>query len=408
MLLLCFAAVLLVSVLVSHVAHKTILSTAVIFLLAGFLLGDGVLGVISVTATDGTAFMLAELALFAVLFNDGMKVGIKDLAAAWKLPGRALAFGLPFTLLITAALAYFLTPLGIVESLLLGAVLAPTDPVFASALVGNKRVPHRLRHLLNVESGINDGLALPFVIILLSVAAGKGETPWAMVGKELLVGIVVGILVPLIAITIEKTRFFKASHEYEALNALAIGLLVFAISKATHGNLFLAAFAAGVTVATIGDSQKETFEEFGELISEVLKLAALLVFGALITPTFLGEISVLGWVFALAALFVARPIAIYLSFIGTEISGREQLAAAWFGPKGFASVVYGLLVLTYGLPDSDLLFHLIAVTVVLSILLHSSTDVVVAKWFDSPATTPHWHAEDHEDTQEAADERKPR
>jgi NhaP-type Na+/H+ or K+/H+ antiporter len=334
---------------------------------------------------------LAELALFAVLFTDGMRVGWADLRSAWRLPGRALGWGLPLTLVATALAAHFVAGLGWAESLLIGAILAPTDPVFASALVGNDKVPARLRHLLNVESGVNDGLALPFVIIFLMVASGSPDLHLGELALEVLGGLVIGVLVPTVAILLERSRFFSASPAYEPLNGFAIGLLVLAVAKAAHANLFLAAFAAGITVATFGPRQRAAFEHFGENIAELFKLAALLVFGALISPHFLAEISWQGWLFAILAIFVARPVALWVSFLRSGLDLREQAAAMWFGPKGFASVVYGLLVLESGVAAADTIFHLVALTIVLSIVLHSSTDVVVARAFDSEADTPAWH-----------------
>lgn len=390
-LLTAFAVVLLGAVLLSGLANRTILSTAALFLVAGFVLGDGVLGVVSLSPDDDLVAGLAELALFTVLFSDGMRVGWQDLRSAWRLPGRALGWGLPLTLAITALAAHYLVGLGWAESLLIGAVLAPTDPVFAAALVGNEKVPPRLRQLLNVESGVNDGLALPFVIVFLAVAAGSHDLHLGELALELGIGILIGVAIPWLAIKLEQTRWFAASTQYEPLNGLAIGLLVFAAGKATHGNLFLAAFAAGITVATLGPRQRETFEHFGELIAELFKLAALLVFGVLITPALLGSVGWTGWLFALAALFVARPVAIGLSFLRSGLSVREQAAVAWFGPKGFASVVYGLLVLSAGIAASQQVFQLVAVTIVLSILLHSSTDIVVARGFDEERDVPAWY-----------------
>lgn len=381
MLLLSFAVVLLVSVLISSLAHRTILSTAVLFLLAGFVLGPETTGVLDLTPESPVVSILAELALFAVLFTDGMRVGWSDLRSAWRLPGRALGWGLPLTLLITALLARYVVGLDWWHALLIGAILAPTDPVFASALVGNERVPRRLRHLLNVESGVNDGLALPFVVVFLAVAADSRSLHLGELGLELGLGIVIGVAVPWLAIRLERTRFFSASTQYEPLNAMAIGVLVLALGQATHANLFLAAFAAGITVATFGPRQRAAFEHFGELIAESLKLAALLVFGALISLEFLGEIPWQGWLFAVLALVVARPVALALSFLRSGLGAREQLAAMWFGPKGFASVVYGLLVLKSGIPAGDEVFHLVALTIVFSILAHSSTDIVVARSF---------------------------
>jgi NhaP-type Na+/H+ or K+/H+ antiporter len=390
-LLLTFAVVLLVAVLVSALAKRTILSTAVLFLVAGFVLGPDTTGVLDVRADSPIVGTLAELALFAVLFTDGMRVGWADLRSAWRLPGRALGWGLPLTLLVTAVAAHYVAGLGWAESLLIGAILAPTDPVFASALVGNDKVPARLRHLLNVESGVNDGLALPFVIVFLAVAAGSDDLHLGELAIEVSLGLVVGVMIPLAAILLERTRFFSASTAYEPLNGLAIGLLVLAVAQATHANLFLAAFAAGITVATFGPRQRVAFEHFGENIAELFKLAALLVFGALISLDFLADISWTGWVFAFLAIFAARPLALWLSFLRSGLDLREQAAAMWFGPKGFASVVYGLLVLESGIAAANEIFHLVALTIVISILLHSSTDVVVARAFDEEAEAPAWH-----------------
>jgi len=383
-LLLSFAALLLVGVLVSERANRTVLSTAVLFLLGGFVLGSGVTDVLLIEPDDSIVSTLAELALFSVLFTDGMRVGLSDLRAAWRLPSRALLLGFPLTLLITAVLAHFVAGLPWLESFLIAAVLAPTDPVFAAAIVGREEVPSRLRHILNVESGVNDGLALPVVLVLLAAAEGTEASGWTLL-EEILVGIGVGVAVPWVVLRLERLSFFSATKKLEPLVVVSIGLLVLAISLATHANLFLAAFAAGVTIATTGPGFRHEFEQFGELVSELLKLAAILVFGALITPSFLfEEISLAGWVFALLALVVARPVALLLSLWRSPLSMRERGAAMWFGPKGFASVVYGLIVLKSGIALADKLYHLIALVIVLSILAHSSTDVLVAKQFVEP------------------------
>ncbi|GAB3551023.1 cation:proton antiporter [Arthrobacter tumbae] len=382
---LSFAVVLLVGVLISERASRTVISTAVLFLLAGFLLGQGVLGVIRVESGDPVVLILSELALFSVLFTDGMRVGLTDLRAAWRLPGRALVLGLPLTLVVTAVLAHYVAGLPWLESFLLGAVLAPTDPVFASAIVGRKEVPGRLRHLLNVESGINDGLALPIVLVLLAMAGGTEAGGWQLT-EEILLGIVVGVAVPLLVLALERLPFLRAERHLEPLLTVSIGLLVLTICMATHANLFLGAFAAGVTIATVRPEFRDEFEQFGELVTELLKLAAILVFGALITPAFLfQEIPFAGWLFALLALVVARPLALLASFLGTNLPRGQRIAAMWFGPKGFASVVYGLLVLQSGIELADQVFHLAALAIVLSILAHSSTDVLIAKKL---STTP--------------------
>ncbi len=132
-----------------------------------------------------------------------------------------------------------------------------------------------------------------------------------------------------------------------------MGLVVLALAHVTHANLFLAAFSAGIVTVTVSPRFKEAFHEFGELLTELLKLAAILVFAALISPAFLGETGLGEYAFALLALFLVRPVALGVSLLGSRLGLREWAAAAWFGPKGFASVVYGLLVLQSGVSGSD-------------------------------------------------------
>ncbi|MDP8946502.1 MAG: cation:proton antiporter [Actinomycetota bacterium] len=378
-LVLVFAGTLLAAVLLSGLAERTVLSTAVLFLVVGFLAG-GVTNFLTIRPEDPLTTHLAELALFAVLFTDGMRVGVQDLTYAWRLPGRALLLGLPLTLLFTAALAHFVVGLPWLASFLVGAVLSPTDPVFASALVGREEVPLRLRRLLNVESGVNDGLALPIVVVLLAVASQQ-EVGAVTIAEELALGVVIGVAVPWIALRLERTRLFDLAESYEPLYAFSVGLLVLALGYVTHANLFLAAFSAGITVVSVSPQFRDAFHQFGELLAELLKLAAILVFGALISPVLLMEIGLGGYVFALLALVVVRPVALAMSFLGARINLPEFVAAAWFGPKGFASVVYGLLVLESGVALSEEMFHLIALVVAASIVLHSSTDVIVARRF---------------------------
>jgi NhaP-type Na+/H+ or K+/H+ antiporter len=377
---LVYAVSLVLAVLVSHLAQRTVLSTAVLFLASGFLVGDGMLGLVVLRPEDPVVWWLVEIALFTVLFTDGMQAGLRDLASAWRLPGRALLLGLPLTLLAVAAFAHWVVGLSWLQALLVGAALSATDPILAAAIVGDRDVPDRLRHLLNVESGLNDGLALPIVLILLAVLGRQEVEPTALLGEAAL-GVALGVAVPWVVVRMEQTRLLGAASRYEPLLVLAVGLLLFAVASLTHANLFLAAFAAGATLASLSPALREAFHAFGETLGELLKLAALLVFGVLMSPPFLAEIPAGGYLFALLVLFLARPLALAIALFGSRLTWREWVAAAWFGPKGFASVVYGLLILRAPVEGRDQMFHLIALVIVFSIVAHSSTDVLVARWF---------------------------
>jgi NhaP-type Na+/H+ or K+/H+ antiporter len=386
--LLTFAVTLLVAVLVSELAHRTVLSTAVLFLAAGFAVGEGALNLVLLQPRAPLVTTLAGLALFSVLFTDGMRVGVRDLTSAWSLPGRALLLGMPLALALLALAGHFVVGLPWTESFLLGAVLSPTDPVFAAAIVGREDVPYRLRHLLNVESGMNDGLALPVVVVLLAVVE-HGELDVGEVLVRLALGVLLGVFVPWVAIQLERSRFFAASTAYEPLNAFAIGLIVLAVASLTGVNAFLAAFSAGVTIASMSPAIRDAFHKFGDLITELLKLAALMVLGIAIAPRVFVELPLAGWAFVVLVLLAVRPVAVGLALIGSGISAQEWIAAAWFGPKGFASVVYGLLILQSSVPRAEHLFELVAVVVTVSIAAHSSTDVVVARWFRKARAAPH-------------------
>jgi NhaP-type Na+/H+ or K+/H+ antiporter len=263
---------------------------------------------------------------------------------------------------------------------LVGAALSPTDPVFAAAIVGRESVPHRVRHLLNVESGLNDGLALPIVIVLLAMQAGEVSHGLALVA-ELLGGIGIGVFVPWLALWLEKSRAFKVRPGVRPMLALGIGLLVLSLTSLTQANSFLAAFTAGIFLGSADEKLAASFHGMGELIADVFKFAALLVFAALLTPDLFADIGWTGCAFVLLVLVAARPIALAISLAGTRLSRHEWLTAAWFGPRGFASVFFGLLILHSGGPDASRVFHLLAVTVVVSMIAHSSTDVLVARSF---------------------------
>lgn len=376
-LVLAFGVMLLVSVSLSGLAARTVLSTALLFLVGGALLGPGGFGVVNYTADDEIVAVMADIALFTVLFTDGQRASVPALREGWRLSGRALGLGMPLAMIGIAIPAHFLTGLDWATAFLLGAILSPTDPVFASALVGRTDIPLRLRRLLNVESGLNDGLALPFVLIFLAMAKHE-SSHFSEVLLELLLGLIVGAGVAALVALAWRSNILTAEPRLQPLGPVAIAIVVYAICHMTHANPYLAAFAAGSALATLDHVTAETFEPFGDLLSELTKFAALLLFGALITPERLSHLGWQGWLLAVLAIVVVRPASMLLSLIKTGMPRSEKLTAAWFGPKGFASVVYGLLVLQAGIPNGEKLFDLIAVTIAMSIILHSSTDVPVA------------------------------
>lgn len=379
-LVLVFAIVLVAGVLLSGLAHRTVLSTTVLFLVAGFVLGHGVTGVLDLKAGDPTVTVLVKVVLFTVLFTDGQRIGFHDLRTAWRLPGRALALGMPIAFAISTVLAVLLVGLSWPEALLVSAVLAPTDPLFASAIVGRPEIPSRLRRLLNVESGLNDAVALPAVLILLSVV-GARHTGAAALAAELGAGLLIGVGVPLAVAFLLRVRWINPTGTYTALAPVAAGVAIFGLTQLVGANAYLAAFSAGVTITSFAPELRDAFREFGELTTELLKLLTILVFGSLVSPKLLAEVPAGGYAFAVLLLVLARPVGVELALLGSRMRRYERLTAAWFGPKGFSSVLYGMLMLNAGAPDAGNLFHLVVVAIVISMMAHSSTDVPIATFF---------------------------
>jgi NhaP-type Na+/H+ or K+/H+ antiporter len=376
---LVFAATLLIAVLVSERSNRTVLSSTVLFVAAGFLAGRGGFGILDLDLQGATVTRLSDLALFTILFTDGMKLGYGELRRAWRLPGRALFLGLPLTILGVAVVGHYLLGQRWRDAFLVGAILSPTDPVFASAIVGREEIPARLRHLLNVESGLNDGLALPIVIALVAIASDSPLDVWTGV-KAAVGGLLLGAVTAVLGGKLRDLPFFAVAREYEPLHALAIGLLVLAAASTFHLNEFLAAFTAGVALATISPRASGDFHALGEQIGELLKLSAVLVFAATLSAPN-PRLPWLDYVFAVLVLTFVRTVAIAVALVGSGLTRAERLVAAWFGPKGFASVLYGLMLLKSGVANGRALFDVIALVIVLSIVLHSSTDVPVAKYF---------------------------
>ncbi len=383
--LLAFSVLLVAAVLLSERFRRTVLSSAVLFLVGGFVLGKGGAGLVVVGSGTKGPQLVAELALFAILITDGTRLGlgVREQRPGpgnlqWRLPARALAFGMPLTIVLAAGAAHWLVDLPWIDALLLGAVLSPTDPVFSASLVGNTAVPLRLRRLLNVESGVNDGIALPAVLVFLSLAL-HDSPPLLSIGLELLGGVAVGFGVPYAVARLERLRWFARASRYDPLGPLAVTLVVYATARETGANLFLAAFACGIALACFDERGTRAFERIADPVSELFKLGAVFVFAALITPTYF-DIGVGGVVFTVLMLIAVRPAAIFAALGWSGLTRREFTVAAWFGPRGFASIAYALFVLQSGVASGDVLYHLVAVVVISSIVIHSTLDVPVANW----------------------------
>jgi sodium/hydrogen antiporter len=386
-------ALLVLGALVSGVAHRSFLSLTALFVVAGFVLGHGGLEVLDFDQQSGFVSQLAIVALIVILFRDGLEVESEMLQRAWHVPVRSLVIGMPLTAGIIALAAKLLTDLSWTESFLLGALLSPTDPVLSSSVVTNPRVPRLIRHSLNLESGLNDGLALPPVLALAAALRldDKDFTWWTFVLQDIGLGVVFGIAVALIA-SVLLPREGIPDHQ-RALYGLGVAFLTYgATTLPPHGNGIIAVFVAGITLGIRRPDIRAYVAARGEDIVEVVKLGIFVVFGSLLTFHGLFHDGWAAVAIIVVTLLVARPVALWLALAGTGTDTPTKAFMAWFGPKGVATMTFSLLVLSQPIAQGERIFNLAALVVFCSILAHGLSDQPGSEWIarrgERPAPAP--------------------
>jgi sodium/hydrogen antiporter len=385
--MLAFGVLLMGGALVSGLVRRSFLSLTALFVVCGFLLGEGGLEVIELEPGSGFVQALAIVALVVILFRDGLEVESEMLQTAWRLPLRKLVLAMPITALIVAGAANAFTDLGWGECLLIGALLSPTDPVLSSSVVTNPRVPRLVRHSLNLESGLNDGLALP-AVLAFSAALRVGEDDfvwWEFVLQDVTLGFAFGIALGYLAsIVLPRARGLAESipDHQKSLYALGVAFATYgiAVGLPPQGNGLIAVFVCAITLGIRRPDLRTTFEARAEDIVEIVKLGVFVVFGALLTlgglfGDGLGAVAVVA-----VTLLVARPVAIWLALIGTGLPATVKGFIAWFGPKGVATMTFSLLVLADEIPDNERIFNIAALCVFVSIIAHGVTDTPGSEW----------------------------
>jgi NhaP-type Na+/H+ or K+/H+ antiporter len=381
-----FGVLLLAGALISGLARRSFLSLTAAFVVAGFVLGEGGLEVLNFDPTSRFVQGLAVIALIVILFRDGLEVEEEMLQEAWHLPLRKLVLAMPLTCVLVALATHALTDLGWTESFLVGALLSPTDPVLSSAVITNPRVPRLIRHSLNLESGLNDGLALPAVLALTAAAAGEDDFVWwEFVLQDVFVGLLSGLAVAFVASRLMprgRALGHAISAHQKALYGLGVAFAAYGTATLPpEGNGFIAVFVAAIAFGIWRPDVRECFEAQSEDLVEIVKLGIFVVFGAIITVDGLfGD----GWAavgVVAFTLLVARPVAVFVSLTGTrQVDTAEKAFMAWFGPKGVATMAFALFVLGSAAPEGERIANIAALAVLVSIAAHGLTDHAGVQW----------------------------
>jgi NhaP-type Na+/H+ or K+/H+ antiporter len=384
--LLVFGGLLMGGALLAGIAKRSFLSLAAVFVVAGFVLGEGGLEVLDFHARSEFVHDLAVVALVVILFRDGLEVEAEMLQREWHLPFRKLALGMPITGAIVACAAHWIVGLGWLESALVGALLSPTDPVLSSSVVTNPRVPRLVRHSLNLESGLNDGLALPAVLAFTAALGTDSDFVWwKFVLQDVTLGFAFGIALAWVAAKLmPRGRKLNDSIPAHAQSLYALGVAFaiygFEVGLPPQGNGFIAVFVGAITLGIMRPDLRVNFENRADDIVEIVKLAIFVVFGSLLTfDGLFGD----GWAavgLVAVALLVARPVALWISLAGTKLDWATKGFMAWFGPKGVATMTFSLLVLGESVPSGERIFNLAALCVFASVLLHGLTDTPGSEW----------------------------
>lgn len=356
----------------------------IIFVLAGLLLTHGPLTVLGAAPSHELIKTLAEFTLALVLFADASRVGLHELLADAGLYLRLLGIALPLTIGLGTLLALVLAGgAGIWLALLVGAALAPTDAALGAGMMTNPAVPARIRRLINVESGLNDGIATPVVLVALAGAAAGGELAGhgpAVAVAELAVGVAVGAAVGAAVggaggrlVKVARRRGWAADG-FAGPAVLGLAVCAYAAGVALHGNGFIAAFTGGLAFGTAGGRRGEPLVPFVEETGALVSLLVWLAFGAVAVAPAVENLTWQIVLYAVLSLTVVRMVPVAIVLVGTRLGRATILLVGWFGPRGLASVVFALLALEeLGSGTAGHAVAVITITVLLSVIAHGIT-----------------------------------
>jgi NhaP-type Na+/H+ or K+/H+ antiporter len=351
-----------------------------VFVAGGLALGDAGLGVLDLNVDEEGVRILTEATLVLVLFVDATEIRLPRLVREVQLPGRMLTVGLLGSVALGTGVALLLFDLRVFEAALLAAVLAPTDAALGQAVITNRTVPARIRETLSVESGLNDGLALPMVTLFLGLAVGaesadvSGPGIARFVSEQLGYGALVGVALGLVG---GRVIDWAVTHDwitglFQQLSTLAVPVCAFAVADLAGGNGFIAAFVAGLAFGQVAREHCAHASDFAEDEGQLLSLLTFLVFGAALAGPALGDaVQPQTVLYAVLSLTVVRMLPVAVSLLGTGLTVPTVGFLGWFGPRGLASILFAVLVLEEGeLAVQAEILTIVSWTVLLSVFAH--------------------------------------
>jgi sodium/hydrogen antiporter len=376
------AAFLLIYSAIAGRIERSWISGPMVFTGVGFVLGPDGLGVLHINIGGEGLRLLAELTLAMVLFTDAANADFGVVTRNLGLPERLLLIGLPLTILFGFLLAAIVFPsLETLEMALLATMLAPTDAALGKPVVTNPTVPPVMREALNLESGLNDGICVPIVVLLLGLAVGtqiEGGTI-AHVARVVIeaIGLGAAIGLALTWLTTLMLRFAEKrgwiSEHWVEIPIVALAAACFAAAQAVGGSGFIACFVGGLLLSGLRERHKEELLRGAEHTGEALALLTWVLFGGIVVARLIDRVTWPPLLYAALSLTVVRMFPVFLCLIGTRTSTADKLFIGWFGPRGLATIVFAVLVLDEKLPGNDTIMLAAGWTVLLSVIAHGVT-----------------------------------
>lgn len=381
-------AVIIIAALLSGLIERSGLPQVAAFLALGAILGPGGLNLFDVKLGSPLLQIVATLSLVLVLFTDAVALNLKEVRRHLDLALLVLGPGTLLSAFLIALAGWGLLDLSLPAAGIIGAALASTDPVLLRGVLKGEFLPAPVRQALRLESGLNDAVLLPVVLVGMVFLGNRSldASEWGSFGLSLfLLGPGVGMAVGFLAVSalVMMRNRFGVRRDYESIYSLGVVFAAYAGAEAVHGSGFLAAFAAGMTIAALDVELCDCFLEYGETTAEMTLLFTFILFGTSLIWSGLTLLDARTLAFA-ALVILARPVAFLSSLAGFQLDWRNRLLIAWLGPRGLSSLLLVLLPVFAGLPGSDRLFSITCVVVLLSIVLHGGSLMWLGKGIRLP------------------------
>ncbi len=370
--------------------ERTMLSGPMIFMSFGLAFGPVGLGILDLDVSSDDLRIFADLTLALILFIDAANANMGVLKRNLQIPRRMLAFGLPMIILLGFGVGILIFDnLTLFELAILATMLAATDAALGKAVVTNEAVPPRIREGLNAESGLNDGICVPILFVFIALAVGSNTENSSMglalklVAQEIGIGLVVGLGLSALGAWFLKQCWKRGwvTDIWSQLPVVALAVSCFTVAQSLHGSGYIAAFTGGILFGVLAKESTHKLVHAAEGVGETLALVTWVIFGAAVAGKYFEYFSWQVIVYSVLSLTLIRMLPIYLSLAGTGEANDSKLFLGWFGPRGLASIVFGIIVLNENIPGGETLAVTVVCTVILSILAHGLTANPLAKAF---------------------------